>query len=461
MLNLVFSPKVVHRAVWESNFVAVKKFFSSCPSRMVKDFKNEIDILSKIKHENIVKLFWYCDKRDNTYLVSELMEGGSLYNHIHDKNNCRFNWSHNIKIINDIVKGMVYLHGENILHLDLKSLNILLSKDSKMAKISDFGLSQINTLTSTSSIAHNTRIAKGTTRYMACEIAKGQKPSIKSDIWSFGCILLEFVTRELPFASITDNAIFHMLQSDSAEIPLNFSTTTPQIIADLISKCLLRNPNERPSFNSIYDDVLKQVDERMLEITLKTQQIKIKSLTQDSKITNMHNLKSILDGIKTNNQSKNKLENEIQDLNKIVSALRLKVPEPYSPSSNYYGADEDCYAPRPYSQQSNYNYNDDENVTKPLNLSGCKSTGAFHISRGPANGRALFEGIRGGLFYLNSRGNRTYVPRDSLQNNGSTVSTGSTGSKVRSTGSATVRSISVGPRGGQFYINSKGNKTYI
>jgi mitogen-activated protein kinase kinase kinase len=163
------------------------------------------------------------------------MEGGSLFDHIKNKNNPKFNWSINLKLIKDITAGMVYLHSNDILHLDLKSLNILLNKESDQAKISDFGLSQINTITSTLSRAPSSRVAKGTTRYMACEIAKGIKPSRKSDIWSYGCVLLEFITRELPFSALPDNAIFLMLQNDSAEIPLNFNTETPQLIADLIS----------------------------------------------------------------------------------------------------------------------------------------------------------------------------------------------------------------------------------
>ena len=160
-------------------------------------------------------------------------------------------------------------------------------------------MSQINSITSTLSRAPTSRVAKGTTRYMPCEIAKGIKPSYKSDVWSFGCILLEFVTRELPFSSLTDQVIFVMLQTDLAEIPLNFDTETPQVIADLISKCLVRKPDERPSFETI-ENTFKSIDEEKLKVTLKSHQIKIKSISQNSQITNTQTLKSILHSIKTN-----------------------------------------------------------------------------------------------------------------------------------------------------------------
>ena len=282
--------------------VAVKKFDSSCPSKMTEDFKKEVNILSSLNHKNIVKLLGFCDKRNNTYLVSELMEGGSLYNHINDKSNTFFNWKTNLIIIKDIVCGMVYLHSKNILHLDLKSLNILLNKERNIAKIVDFGLSQIATITSTSTRAQASRVAKGTTRYMPCEISKGMKPTNRSDVWSFGCILLEFLTRELPFYPLPDNAIFFMLQNDSADIPMNFDTKSPQLIAHLISKCLDRKPNLRPSFNEI-EDLLKQVDEEKFKVTLKSQQIKLQSIPQISNITTKKCLNSVLDGIKINNNA--------------------------------------------------------------------------------------------------------------------------------------------------------------
>jgi serine/threonine protein kinase len=292
---------------------------------MSEDFKREIMMLSKIDNKNIVKLLGYCDQRNNTYLVSELMEGGSLFDHIKNKNNPKFNWSINLKLIKDITAGMVYLHSNDILHLDLKSLNILLNKESDQAKISDFGLSQINTITSTLSKAPSSRVAKGTTRYMACEIAKGIKPSRKSDIWSYGCVLLEFITRELPFSALPDNAIFLMLQNDSAEIPLNFNTETPQLIADLISKCLVRRPDERPSFENIRE-LFESIDEEKLKVTLKSQQIKIKSIPQNSSITNTQNLRTILEGIKTNDNAIS--EQTIEELRREVSNLKLAAQQP-------------------------------------------------------------------------------------------------------------------------------------
>jgi serine/threonine protein kinase len=319
---------------------------------MLEDFKREIMMLSKIDNKNIVKLLGFCDQRNNTYLVSELMEGGSLFDHIKNKSNPKFTWSINLKLIKDITAGMVYLHSNNILHLDLKSLNILLNKESDQAKISDFGLSQINTITSTLSRAPSSRVAKGTTRYMACEIAKGVKPSRKSDVWSFGCILLEFITRELPFSALRDNAIFSMLQNDSAEIPLNFNTETPQIIADLISKCLVRRPDERPSFDKI-EDFFKSVDEEKLKVTLKSQQIKIKSIPQNSSVPNTQNLKTILEGIKTSNYNTTS-EKIIKELQREVSNLKLAVQQ--SQIYNQYPEEpyQQCCTPRQYDDCSSY-----------------------------------------------------------------------------------------------------------
>ena len=117
-----------------------------------------------------------------------------------------------------------------------------------------------------------------------------------------------------------------MLQNDSAEIPLNFDTDTPQVIADLISKCLVRRPDERPSFNKI-EDLFKSIDGDKLKVTLKSQQIKIKSVPQNSSVTKTQNLKTILDGIKTINNS-TVSEKKIEELQKEVFYLKFAAQKP-------------------------------------------------------------------------------------------------------------------------------------
>jgi serine/threonine protein kinase len=143
-----------------------------------------VAILRNIEHSNIIKVFGFNNKRGNSYLVTEFLSGGSLYEHI--KTQSEKNWPKNINLIKNIIDGMMYLHSKDIVHLDLKTLNILLNEDKNIAKISDFGLSRIATMTSISTREKINNNAKGTIRYMAPEIAKGQNGTYKSDVWSFG-----------------------------------------------------------------------------------------------------------------------------------------------------------------------------------------------------------------------------------------------------------------------------------
>ena len=240
----------MYKAEWNGKFVAVKKFEGTYNLKNRESFKKELDILSQIDCQNVVKVFGFHLERENTYIVSELMEGGSLDSLLHNAS-IPLNWKDALVLINGMVSGMVYLHDKNIVHLDLKSPNILLDQEKKQAKIADFGLAKIsNTMSTTvkvSEIATRQKTAAGTFRWMSPEVSKGKEGVKKSDVWSFGCMLLEFVTRALPFRSITNvQAVYLMLQTDKAEIPINLDVSkTPKVIGWLIEKCLKRDANSR------------------------------------------------------------------------------------------------------------------------------------------------------------------------------------------------------------------------
>jgi serine/threonine protein kinase len=260
----------VLKAIWKNKKVAVKKFDGSCPMQQRKDFEKEINVLKEIDHKNIIKLFGYNNKRGNTYLVTELMSGGSLYDHIRCN---KINWPKDISLIRDIVEGMAYLHDKEIMHLDLKTLNILLDEDKQVAKISDFGLSRIAIITSITTKSTKINNAKGTVRYMAPEIARGEVCTFKSDVWSFGCILLEMANGEVPFHTLKDSNIFTMLQSE-ADLPINLCKNTPHSISKLISKCLNKAAS-RPTFAQISSEL---------------QQIKLDKLKENQTYKNLSNL---------------------------------------------------------------------------------------------------------------------------------------------------------------------------
>lgn len=256
---------VIFKAMWKNGAVAVKKFEGNCPRQQRSEFEKEMEILSRVNHENVLKLFGFNSERGNTYLVIELMKGGSLYDYIRESNNrengvVKINWHKDFELVKQIVAGMAYLHEQRVLHLDLKSQNVLLNSDKTKAKISDFGMSHISNMTTMMTTkTTSTKSAKGTIRYMAPEVSNGHAGTFKSDVWSFGCILLEICTRHIPFHALLDSAVLPMLQNENALVPINMSKMTPRVISVLIYKCLSRGASERPTFVEI-DRITKDVN---------------------------------------------------------------------------------------------------------------------------------------------------------------------------------------------------------
>ncbi|CAI9299351.1 unnamed protein product [Lactuca saligna] len=173
--------------------IAVKRL-SSLSGQGLQEFKNEVMLIAKLQHRNLVRLLGYCIKGEEQILLYEYMPNRSLDTFIFDRTMCAsLDWKMRFEIIMGIARGLNYLHHDSrlrVIHRDLKTSNILLDEDMN-PKISDFGLAKI--VKGKDMEAMTNRVI-GTFGYMSPEYALDGLFSVKSDVFSFGVVMLEIVS---------------------------------------------------------------------------------------------------------------------------------------------------------------------------------------------------------------------------------------------------------------------------
>lgn len=186
--------KVFKGRLSTGELVAVKQL-SHDGRQGFQEFVTEVLMLSLLHHSNLVKLIGYCTDGDQRLLVYEYMPMGSLEDHLFDlpQDKEPLSWSSRMKIAVGAARGLEYLHCKAdppVIYRDLKSANILLDSDFS-PKLSDFGLAKLGPVGDNTHVS--TRVM-GTYGYCAPEYAMSGKLTLKSDIYSFGVVLLELIT---------------------------------------------------------------------------------------------------------------------------------------------------------------------------------------------------------------------------------------------------------------------------
>ncbi|KAL0741122.1 hypothetical protein Bca4012_082635 [Brassica carinata] len=191
----------VYKASLDSNTKAAVKKIENVSQEAKREFQNEVELLSKIQHSNIISLLGSASEISSSFIVYELMEKGSLDDQLHGPScGSALTWHMRMKIALDTARGLEYLHEHchpPVIHRDLKSSNILLDS-SFNAKISDFGLA-----VSVGVHGSNNIKLSGTLGYVAPEYLLDGKLTDKSDVYAFGVVLLELLLGRRPVEKLS------------------------------------------------------------------------------------------------------------------------------------------------------------------------------------------------------------------------------------------------------------------
>ncbi|XP_061968195.1 probable serine/threonine-protein kinase SIS8 isoform X1 [Populus nigra] len=206
----------VFRGVWNGTDVAIKVFLEQdLTAENMEDFCNEISILSRLRHPNVILFLGACTRPPRLSMVTEYMEMGSLYYLIHlSGQKKKLSWRRKLKMLCDICRGLMCMHRMKIVHRDLKSANCLVNKHMTV-KICDFGLSRVMTDTPIRDSS-----SAGTPEWMAPELIRNEPFTEKCDIFSLGVIMWELCTLNRPWEGVPPERVVYAVANERSRLEI-------------------------------------------------------------------------------------------------------------------------------------------------------------------------------------------------------------------------------------------------
>ncbi|PON56428.1 Wall-associated receptor kinase [Parasponia andersonii] len=277
--------------VADGKIVAIKKS-KILDQEKLKEFINEVVILSQINHRNVVKLLGCCLETEVPLLVYEFIPNGTLSHYIHDPNEeIPLTWGMRLRIATEIAGALSYLHSSAsspIYHRDIKSTNILLDQKHR-AKIADFGTSRSVSIDQT----HLTTLVYGTFGYLDPEYFQSSQFTDKSDVYSFGVVLVELLTGQKPISTTRSNEgrslstyFLHCMEENrlfdivDARVKKEGENGAIMELANVARRCLNLSGKKRPTMREV-STVLEGIQKSVLKASSDQQNFEVVEYVHD------------------------------------------------------------------------------------------------------------------------------------------------------------------------------------
>lgn len=272
-----FNPFFFHSSgnLNDGRLVAVKRLYeNSC--RHMGQFMNEIHILAKLRHKNLVTLYGCTSRRSRELLlVYEYVSNGTVADHLHGKLAQPFGlpWSTRLSIAVETADALSFLHEKNVIHRDVKTTNILLEKTFQV-KVADFGLSRLFP----NDVTHVSTAPQGTPGYVDPEYYQCYQLTEKSDVYSFGVVLAELISskvavditrhrHDINLANMVVDRIqkhaLHELIDPKLDVENDgLAHKMVKLVAEVAFQCLQQDKDARPSMKEVLES-LKAIQKQM------------------------------------------------------------------------------------------------------------------------------------------------------------------------------------------------------
>eukprot|EP00253_Pinus_taeda_P001201 PITA_01201 len=263
----------VYKGVLSDGTLLAVKVFNLQTDHVEKSFEVECNVLQKVRHRNLVRIITSCCNLQFKGLIFEYMCNGSLEKHLYpSEKECELGLQTRLSITIDVANAMEYLHHDSpvqVVHCDIKPNNVLLD-EGMTGHVTDFGIARLIGATSTDSLS-STLALKGSTGYIAPEYGLGERVSTKGDVYSYGILLLEMLTRKRPTSNmfvgdlnlhkwvnsaypnrvneVIDNSLFSEVDGDSFEDNVVYKCILSLLHVGLL--CSKDSPEERPTMRNV------------------------------------------------------------------------------------------------------------------------------------------------------------------------------------------------------------------